>query len=179
MSSEECGQSTTPASPRSLGPQGTNAQPVQVLHLAQLGPLLAVPSRSILQQNQDASGLSSGDLCWQRLLSCLDFPPEKEALSPHSKALFSQPSPWGSHLPEGALFPVSSRHPCMQSSLLGTASRGSELGLLQRQGLALGVRSSPASSGLPFSLRTNRVLGERLGSCFLPHSPFCVHLTNI
>lgn len=118
----------------SLGPQGANAQPVWVLHLDQLGPSASCALQSHLTtepgQLQDPA---LGDLCWQRLLSCLDFPPEKEALSPPSKALFPPPSPWGSHLHEGALFPVSSRHPCIRFRLLGTASRVSELSLLRRR----------------------------------------------
>lgn len=110
MSSEECGRSTTPASYRSLGPQGANAQPVWVLHLAQLGHSANCALQTHLTtepgQLQDPA---LGTFAGKSLLSCLDSPPEKEALSPPSKALFPQPSPWGSHLPEGALFPVISR----------------------------------------------------------------------
>lgn len=147
MSSEECGRSTTPASHRSLGPQGANAQPVWVLHLAQLGHSANCALQTHLttepgQLQDPALGTFAGkDSCPAWI-----FPQRKRPFLLPPRHFFLSQAPGDR---------ICLRGPSFQSAagrLLGTASRVSELSLLRRRtGPGGQVFSSIFRATRPFS----------------------------
>lgn len=150
-----------PAGRQTRAPREAKGQPCPWSMSGPAGPLF---SSAFTDQTHSraraASGPSSGDLPWQRLLSCLDFSQENRLfLSFQGTFVFSQAS--GDHIclggERGRLFPVSPRHCCMQSGILGTTSRGSELALLWGTGVG------PGGDG-PLRLSSRRMSGWLLSS---------------